>query len=601
VTSLDDLSESPNSVLQSSIDKLESDVSKLEGALKDINEWDKKASKHLSKEIVGCIEHLRKIDDVNSSMQEFLNLKERYLSDINSREIIKEKLETWKEAGYVIKGIVEKLDGNLEELKASFEDMEKRISELESVQELFDSLKIDHFRAEAEEIEFKLNDPDKLEEIRSELEDLKNKISEDEEKRSEYRKRMKDYLTQGYMGAKKLQEFMSEDISIVEIEFKNFDKEVQLFKKYLKSTGFRLSDPGHEVEEIKEDIEEGNAEEESTEKVDVEEGNIEPESAKEKDAESPASLSDQTFSNFVQDHSNEIALTAAKEVSDSPGSVHNPLLILGDRGMGKTHLIRSIELSIHARDPKITVINMNGSEFVNRLRYHRESETMEDFRDLFRGADVLLMDDIDHLKTSEDGQAMFINIMNGMIDKGKQVVLTSEREIKSMQKVADQIRSRLDGGISVDLEGTTSELNKRLIDHFGSNKISENVKNYFATNLLGSIYEVKVAIQLFLDEQEENGRDPMEIARSVIDRISDDHGHRKLTEALEDTFEEIGVEVPGDVIICNNCEKEIPADSTTCPHCGVEFEDVEMKECPVCRQLSELDKDKCSSCGAPLK
>ncbi len=589
ISSLDNITDTSPDVLMERMNDLTSQVDDLQNALEDIDTWDRLESKILSGRVEECKRHLRNIADVNSALEHYNDIKAKIHSNKDLRDRIMGKVEEWKESGYVLNTITDKLRNEIEELNTIFEGLVSKIKELESFQEEFDGLKIDHFKSEAEEIEFKMNDPGVVEEISKELEELKNMIGADENKRSEFMGIIQDYMKKGFMGAEKLENFMNEDISIVALEFKNFEKEVTLFKKYMESTGFQF--PKAETGKGK------------TEKKEKKEEKVEPEETKEKTEkkevkeEGVAPDPDLNFANFIVDSPNEVAYNAAMEVSEKPGEAYNPLLILGEKGTGKTHLINSISLKVREEAPNIKIVSFDGKRFIEKIKEHRSSETMEEFREIFRTADMLIMDDIDQMKGEDDGQEMFINVMNGLLDNNKQVILASERDIKSLPLVAGQIRNRLDKGVSVDLEGPTIEMNTKLISKFGSDRVPDNISNYIANNLLGSVSDIKLAVDLFLGEMENRTNDALEKVKEIVDKISGDMGQTKSTETREDTSENVNKEEPEEIVVCTNCDKEIPADSKECPHCNAVFEDIEMKECPGCHELVELDKKKCPGCG----
>ncbi len=586
---LESLMESSPDLIRERTDDLESRVSDLEGAIEKIESWDPLESNWLSEGISELREHLRRLEDRDGAMEHFQDLEEKINNNKKVRTEIISQMEDWKEAGYVTHTAMDKAESVIEELEEVFNGLKTNITKLEELQKRFDSLKIDHFRSEAEEIEFKLNDPYLVDEIVSEMEILEEKINKDEAKRDEFRTRIKDFLKEGFMAARNLESVLEEDISIVELEFRNFEKEVQFFKKYMESTGFVF--PNDRKEE-KVDTEK-NVPTEDTNNVPPEEPDkIEEEAVDPNGVELKTDGMD--FSSFIVGSPNEIAYTAASDVASDPGNTYNPLLILGDEGVGKTHLLQAISVKIKEEKPNLNILSITGEEFIEEMKKHRDSGKMEDFRDRFRNSDILVLDDLHILKASEEIQDMFINILNGFLDKDKQVVLSSEREIKSIPKLVDQIRARLDKGVSVDLEGTTPDLNKKIIDMIAGDKIPEEVSDYISTQL-GDVRKVKIAVEELLASGDMEGTE-LEKTKEIVDRITGDRGHRKLTEALEDTLESMK-EKRNEVVLCTNCNEEIPADSTNCPNCGAIFEEVEMKECPVCKKHVEIEAASCSNCG----
>jgi chromosome segregation ATPase len=235
---IEDIVEEAPELLQDRMEDLETRINKLTDAMKEIDTWDQMESKWLSKGIEELKGHLRKIGEMTSSLDHFNDLKDKVISNKNKREEIKNTLMEWKDVGYIIKDTMDLQDDDIEKLSTSFDDLNQKIGELENIQEEFDSLDTKHFPKEAEDIEFKLNDPALLEDIKAIMKDLKEKIMVDVEKREGFRRKIEDYTDQGFMGAEKLMDFLDEDISIVDLEFKNFAKEVDLFRKYMEKVGF---------------------------------------------------------------------------------------------------------------------------------------------------------------------------------------------------------------------------------------------------------------------------------------------------------------------------------------------------------------------------
>ncbi|RLF66718.1 MAG: hypothetical protein DRN57_06510 [Thermoplasmata archaeon] len=583
---LEKLMEESPSLIDDRLSEMDEMLSRLQGAIDDMDTWDALESNWLSEEINEIRTRLMNVEERDAALAAYNDLKGRIQRNAERRKEIRAALEEWNEKGYITRGVKEKLEAAMSDLEPTFTDLEERVRKLEELQKRFDSLKIDHFRAEAEEIEFKLNDPYLIAEIEKEIEQLEEKIRRDEEKRDEFRKRILDYVDEGFQGAKKLEKVMGEDISIIELEFRNFEKEVNLFRKYMNSTGYTFP-TGEEKEKEKKSKDDESTKEKKQKKKGEKTQEASPEEG-------------QVFDNFIVDGTNEVAHKAAWDVSENPGEAYNPLLILGDEGVGKTHLAKAIVSRLSSERPNLKILFLTGREFLEKMKEHRENDKMEDFRDLFRNSDVLVMDDLEDLRDSEDGQDMFINLMNGFLDSGKQVVMAAKREVKSIIKLSEQIRTRLDKGVSVDLVGTTPELNRKLVSFYGKDSLPKDVADYFSENISGSIENVKDAVSSFLEGSKEKGKDPLEFAKEIVDRISGDPGSRKLEEALRNTLKTMDEMNGKEVVVCTNCGAEIPADSTQCPECGALFEDVEMKECPKCGELVELDAEKCPKCGADL-
>ena len=157
-----------------------------------------------------------------------------------------------------------------------------------------------------------------------------------------------------------------------------------------------------------------------------------------------------TFDSFIVGKSNELAHAAALAVSAKPGVVYNPLTIYSDVGLGKTHLLHAI--GHEASGKGLSLIYATTEEFTNQyIRAIREGRT-EEFRDRYRSTDILLLDDIQFLIGKEQTQEGFFHTFNFLHTMNNQIVITSDRPIVSLSLLEDRVRSRLAGGLVVDIQ-----------------------------------------------------------------------------------------------------------------------------------------------------
>lgn len=161
---------------------------------------------------------------------------------------------------------------------------------------------------------------------------------------------------------------------------------------------------------------------------------------------------DLTFDKFIIGPSNRMAFAAAKNVSENPAVNYNPLLIYGDSGLGKTHLIYSIAHGIRERFPQHRIVYIKGDDFTNELVNAIQTGRNSEFREKYRQADLLLVDDIQFIAGKIQTQEEFFHTFNTLYESGKQIVLTSDRPPKAMLRLEDRLRSRFEGGLLVDIQ-----------------------------------------------------------------------------------------------------------------------------------------------------
>ena len=157
-----------------------------------------------------------------------------------------------------------------------------------------------------------------------------------------------------------------------------------------------------------------------------------------------------TFDRFIVGKSNELAHAAAQAVAGNPGNVYNPLVLYSEVGLGKTHLLHAI--GQQALSMGMSLIYATTEEFTNDyIRAIREGKT-EEFRQRYRSADMLLLDDIQFLIGKEQTQEGFFHTFNALHMSNRQIVITSDRPVASLKILEERISSRLSGGLVVDIQ-----------------------------------------------------------------------------------------------------------------------------------------------------
>ena len=208
-----------------------------------------------------------------------------------------------------------------------------------------------------------------------------------------------------------------------------------------------------------------------------------------------------TFDTFVVGPSNKLAYAASQAVAEHPAQNYNPLLIYGDSGLGKTHLLYAIANVIRRNDQNAKIVYIKGDDFINEfielIRAGRGSE----FRAKYREADLLLVDDVQFVAGKEQVQNEFFHTFNNLYESGKQIVLTSDRPPSEMTLLDDRLRTRFERGLLADV--TPPDLETRLA--IVKNKaaalgmdLPDKIASYIAENVTSNVRQLEGTVNKIL-------------------------------------------------------------------------------------------------------
>ena len=222
----------------------------------------------------------------------------------------------------------------------------------------------------------------------------------------------------------------------------------------------------------------------------------------------PTGYSGYTFDSFIVGNSNKLAHAAAMAVANglsqpdgapnAATAIYNPLFIYGQSGLGKTHLLYAMMemITTHRYDKKVVYIK--GDEFTNQLVRAIEDKNVAAFRDKYRGADLLLVDDIQFIAGKERTQEEFFHTFNHLYEAGKQIVLTSDRPPKEMATLQERLSTRFEWGLITDIQPPDLETRMALVNVKAGNlgvQLPADVTEYIASCITSNVRQLEGAVK----------------------------------------------------------------------------------------------------------
>ncbi len=270
-----------------------------------------------------------------------------------------------------------------------------------------------------------------------------------------------------------------------------------------------------------------------------------------KNAQTEASEDEYSFERFVVGDSNKFAHAAAKAVANSPGQTYNPLLIYGESGLGKTHLLKAIGNVIKKNTPGAQVMYIKGDDFTNELIEAIQSGKVQDFRNKYRETDALLVDDIQFIAGKISTQEEFFHTFNTLHEANKQIVLTSDRLPKEMVALEERLRTRFEWGLMADIQPPNFETRMAIISLKANRlglQLEQKYKEIIANNVTANVRQIEGTVKKIL---------------AYRDLLSDSITQETVERAIKDMFMENRNQIPTPEIIIKEVSKYYQVEPST--------------------------------------
>ncbi len=209
-----------------------------------------------------------------------------------------------------------------------------------------------------------------------------------------------------------------------------------------------------------------------------------------------------TFESFVVGSSNRFAHAACVAVAEKQGGRNfNPLFLYGGSGLGKTHLMHAIGNYVMERYPNKRIIYVQCEQFVNEFIYTIKENKYDDFRQKYRNADLLLIDDIQFIEGKEQMQIEFFHTFNTLYESGKNIIMTCDKPPQSLASLEERLRTRFSCGLTVDIQPPDYETRVAILRRraqINHASVPDEVFDFIASNIASNIRELEGAFNTVL-------------------------------------------------------------------------------------------------------
>jgi chromosomal replication initiator protein len=255
-----------------------------------------------------------------------------------------------------------------------------------------------------------------------------------------------------------------------------------------------------------------------------------------------------TFDNFVVGAGNELAYAACQSIANAPGTKYNPLFIYGGVGIGKTHLIQAVGNAVLTNKPGARIIYASTEqfvqEFVDALRFRKNTS---DFAGFYRGADVLIVDDVQFLAGKERVQEEFFHTFNALYQANHQIIMSSDKPPKDIPTLEERLRSRFAWGMTIDMQTPDFETRCAILQTKASEQsvnLPQPVVEFLSTRVQNNIRELEGSLNQLIAFCEMRGVEPdLQIVTSMFEGASGRPKHISSRSIIERTAKHFHISI----------------------------------------------------------
>jgi len=232
-----------------------------------------------------------------------------------------------------------------------------------------------------------------------------------------------------------------------------------------------------------------------------------------------------TFDSFIRGESNNLAYAAAIAVANNPGGTrYNPLVVYGNVGLGKTHLVQAVGNHVSERYPDVRVYYTTSDRFTTEYIDAVQEKRINEFSNFYRSIELLIIDDVQFLAGKEKTQELFFHTFNELREKGKQIILTCDRPPKELKDIDDRLLNRLQWGLTTDIGAPELEMRLAILRQWAERdqvEIKEEVLEFLASNVTTNIRELEGCFISLLSKASLTGTTlSVDLARDVLRQVA---------------------------------------------------------------------------------